>query len=292
MNKNLLLFISQLVIVLIVISCWRVNETKEEKFITDQEAITLMHSFYDTANRVVPEVPMPMARGKTVNFYHVGSTYNRDRFNDTSTVYGMAFETVVTKLRIGGDKIKSNWMSMFYEYTNENGQYQRDWVQWGYMVHGDWGLAPAFFVYHISGAIGYSIAGNLQINYYPTSKPLIYGEKTRFEMRNKPGTTWWVFSRGGVDIMEVNLHAESAQGSFSVMTESWGGDNFAPQIKVEYVDYLIGSPYGSWKNIPHSEIQQPRVWECKGSLQDNSLQTSAMLIGGRADESISYYQLW
>lgn len=272
-------------VVAFVFSCNREIKDIPDAMLSDKEAIELQMKDSLLVNRFAEN---QSARGKTVNFYHVGATYHRDRFGDNEVYYGMAFETVVTKFRLGGDKIKSNWIDFYYEATNPDGTISRDWVQWGYMVHKDWGLSAGFFVYTFSNNSGGQKP--VEIRYHDNPKPLKYGELTRFEIKNIPGTTWWAFSRNGSPVFDANLLATEAKGSFGCMTESWGGDNFSPQIKINYVDLLKND--GTWIHVPHAEIQQPRVWECKGQLQDNSLGTSAMLMGGRPDESISYHQLW
>lgn len=260
-----------LIVVLFITSCKKDYSSKEpitseKSTIDDKRAYEIMKSIYGEKNN-------PAARG-TNQFYHVcAQSYI---YGQEILSHGMAAEADVIKLRLGTANIKSWWIAFYYHYDTLGGT-QTDWIQWGYAVSKDFGLFPAFFVYHISGPLGSGIASPLTINYFPNSAPLVYGTKVRFELKNRPGSTFWTCLRNGVALSEVDLHTDVAQGIYQSCTESWGDNSFPQKIHITYDDYFYNE---QWNHLPIGIVQGGQ-WNLQGQNQIPAYQLSEHDHGGK-----------
>jgi len=210
--------------------------------------------------------------GRVANFYHLGAEGVIDKadivIGEPTTIRNFTacrFSVPIKKIQAkGSEKIKSCWMAIDYYATMPDGSKQLHWAQWGYATHRDWGLIPAFFIYRINPTY---ILSDFEIVYINNNVPLAYNGRndqtpTTFEIRNKPGTTVWIFSRSGQDIMEIDLRASIADLSLEVVTESWGGDSFSPELHITNVEIFKN---GSWQKLNNGRKVGAGSWAINGT---------------------------
>lgn len=216
----------------------------------------------------------PAGRGKpNSNFFHTCADSWGDEVVGSK---GIAAQVDVLKLRLGNAKIKSWWIAFYHHYTDLEGNRIALWAQWGYAVD-KFGLFPAFFVYKFVNGTGFQFPPN--INYNPVSPPLEYNTLVRFEIRNKPGTTFWECSRNGQVAFEADLGFESATGIFQACTESWGNNTFNPSLTTYYLEVFQN---GEWVKIPHG-IANKYSWGVQGQVQRPEFDLSQTIMGSGID---------
>ena len=157
-------FIQAGIIVLMLFSCNRESKKAEqppaEITLKDSEGIKKYREEAIAEKYTPPVTDTGSLTAKTnarvASFYHLGATGRNPQSEwFTESLYfrnykGVAMSTPVHKLRPGGSKIKSCWIAFYYHVTMPDGTKEQRWIQWGYAVHKDWGLIPAFFIYRIN----------------------------------------------------------------------------------------------------------------------------------------------
>ena len=266
-------------IILILISCSCKNENNGLKV---SESVNKYHELMKSLNYTppTPDSVKMVGRGQKPikQFYHKAvRTYVQ--YQNTK---GLAFEVPIERLAMGGGSdLKSIWGSAYFNVGT-----QLRWVQFGYATSKDYGLLPAFYVWNITPLYG-QIA--TPINYLGDNNNINYDSKTpiRFELKNKPGTTWWVFSRGGIAMFEVDLETDVI-GQTNVSTESHGADSFGTELHVNYYQVLQD---GIWINVANGVTDGGGSWGMQGKNQISTYNISEFTVGGRTAISAGVY-LW
>lgn len=199
---------------------------------------------------------------------------------------GVAFEAKVVDLKMQGDYTKSIWISFYYRYL-VNGEWQRDWIQLGwYQLSQSGGPELAFYVYHISGPLGY---GQAQVDIHLVADGSVTVQKgvvTRFEMKNIEGSTRWNIALNGKVKFDIDLHTDvagdfpneiSSNNAIALFTETRGGNTFSSVIHVNYLEYYKD---GVWIKSPTAR-SSGSGWKVVGHLQNPAFQNSEFEIGGR-----------
>jgi hypothetical protein len=221
-------------------------------------------------------------------FMHVGVKTRWPDFQ-TITFDGIAFEAKVVDLKMQGDFTKSAWMAFRYRYQ-VNGEWQIDWAQVGWYKLNSGPIGFAFFVYHISGPLGYGQA-NLDVNYVDASADVVLNEVTRFEIANIKdtngiGTNRWNVNINGKTRFDVDLGTNiagdsppetSSNNSIEFFTEVRGGNTFSTVVHVNYLQYRKD---GIWVNTPTAR-SSGQGWNVEGQVQNSALRPSEFELGGR-----------
>jgi hypothetical protein len=225
----------------------------------------------------------PSARIRRDVFMHVGVKTGWPPF-EIVTFKGIAFEAKVVDLKMQGDFTKSAWMAFNYRYQI-NSQWQTDWAQVGWYKLNSGGIGFAFFVYHISGPLGYGQA-NLDIHYVDASADVVLNEVTRFEIVNIEGSNWWNVNINGKTRFNVDLGTDVAgdfpletasNNAIEFFTEVRGGDSFSTVVHVNYLEYYKD---GVWRKTPTAR-SSGQGWNVEGQVQNPAFGISEFSLGGR-----------
>jgi hypothetical protein len=158
---------------------------------------------------------------------------------------GLAVEVDVKRLHVGNATWKSYWIALATNYIDAAGNKIRDWVQFGYAYDGQ--LIAAFFRYRWkNGNLGQAPP---TIIYSGLNSPLQFNTIARFEIKNIEGTTWWMFSRNGIEVFRADLEVTEYNENREACTESWGGNGgFSPALMTYYMDEYKD---GLWSHIKY-----------------------------------------
>lgn len=266
---------------------------KKKTDIPIQEVISNSQGIKKYGEAVDERKSSSFLNARVANFFHCGAT---GRIPNSELVIGESFHfrnyngvamaVNVERLRVGNSKIKSCWIAFYYHVTMPDGTIEQRWIQWGYAIHKQWGLIPAFYVYRINPTY---VLAPLTINYINNNVPLSFGKTpVRFEIRNKPGTTFWICSRDGQDVLEVDLLTNIADDRLQVMTESWGDDTFSPVLNIKYMEALKN---GAWNKIQIGIVDGYKPWNIEGQNQIPILGISEFNMGGLVKD-LNAYNLW
>jgi hypothetical protein len=198
---------------------------------------------------------------------------------------GLAVEVDVKRLHVGNATWKSYWIALATNYIDAAGNKIRDWVQFGYAYDGQ--LIAAFFRYRWKN--GALMQAPPNIIYSGLNAPLELNTKVRFEIKNIEGTTWWTFSRNGVEAFRADLEVTEYNENREACTESWGGGGtFGPALMTSYMDEYKN---GNWSHIKYGASNQ-MSWGINGQYQRPEFTQSQFVIGGNTPMPVGTTWLW
>ncbi len=251
----------------------------------DKAGYEKLQKYYEGVDRNLPS-DVSARRGNPNQFYFTCA----DSWGDGSLPpsQGLAVEVDVKKLRLGSATLKSYWIAIDARYINADGDRIRDWIQFGYACD-KWSIFPAFFRYRWNET-KHTGGGQVPptIVYSSVDVPLEVNTKTRFEIKNIEGTTWWTFSRGGQEAFRADLEITSFGSGHEACTESWGANDFSPALMTTYMDWYKD---GQWSHVS-TGVTNNLSWGINGSYQRPDFAQSQFVMGGNTPAPVNTTWLW